>query len=68
MIRWTTAVVLFVEAAGIALLVSSCTDDTPDPLHIDRDGAVHEIYLKDGTHCAVYAGAQTGSITCDWKN
>lgn len=31
-------------------------------------GSVQEIYLKDGTHCAILIGYYKGSISCNWKS
>lgn len=66
--------VLFVEAAGIVLLVSCCDGCTgkgiaePQPF---PGQTVQEIYLKDGTQCAVLRDLNephVSGITCNWKD
>lgn len=36
-----------------------------ESLHVD--GTIKEVYLEDGTRCAVLIGDRKGGISCDWK-
>ncbi len=46
------------------IMFSGCKEELkgPDP----RGDNITEVYLSDGTRCAVYVGSRKGGMSCDW--
>lgn len=58
----------------LAVLLCDCSrSPTPTEIGIEVNAAdgsamVQEVFLKDGTRCAVIVGYSKGGIDCEWRN
>ena len=55
--------------SAVLVLLNGCGDYAAkkDEINVGVNDVVYEIYLKDGTRCAVLQGYRKGGLSCDWR-